>query len=277
MKMNTKKIILITGSTDGIGKLAAMELASEGHILLLHGRNKEKLDAVVAEVKEYSRNEEVSGFVADFSDLSEVKHMAQQVRETVRYLDVLVNNAGVFKSSKRLSKQGYDLRFAVNYFASVVLTGGLWDLLVKNTGRVINVGSAAQTSIFWEVATGQARVTESQAYAQSKLAITMWSRYLAKSQGSVSVVAVNPGSLLDTRMVREAYGTSWAPAEKGARVLAQLALIQLPHERSGEYFDNDAGEFRQAHPDVYNQNEVENLVQRTERLLGEFIDSDFVS
>ena len=108
------KAILITGSTDGIGKLAAKKLAGEGHTLYLHGRNEAKLSAVIDEIKATTGNQEIKGFVADFSDLTAVESMANQVNEEAKGLDVLVNNAGIFKSPNPLTKHGLDIRMVVS-------------------------------------------------------------------------------------------------------------------------------------------------------------------
>ena len=112
-----KKTILITGSTDGIGKLTAMKLAKEGHQIYLHGRNAEKLNTVISEIKTNSNNEHVKGFVADFSKLEAVKKMATDITEEASKLDVLINNAGVYKSPVSKTADNFDIRFSVNYFA----------------------------------------------------------------------------------------------------------------------------------------------------------------
>jgi len=125
------KTILITGSTDGIGKLAAIKLAKDGHEIYIHGRNAEKLSSVIAEIKGLSNNEKVKGFVADFSDLDATKKMAEQINLDVSKIDVLINNAGVFKSPVNQTQDGFDIRFVVNYFAPYLLTKELLPLLQK--------------------------------------------------------------------------------------------------------------------------------------------------
>jgi len=210
-----KKTILITGSTDGIGKLAAIKLAKEGHEIYLHGRNEQKLKTVISEIKTASSNENVKGFTADFSDLELVKKMATQVNNDLSKLDVLINNAGVFKSPNQKNSAGHDLRFVVNYFAPYLLTKELLPLLQKGIApRIINLSSAAQAPVSHEALQGEQVISEQASYAQSKLALTMWSFHLAKTLKDISVIAVNPGSLLNTNMVREAYGKFWSPAEK---------------------------------------------------------------
>lgn len=262
------KTILITGSTDGIGKLAAIKLAKDGHELFLHGRNSEKLSKVIDEVKIASKNEKVGGFVADFSNLDAVRQMAQKIKDKISHLDVLINNAGVFKSPNALNKDGLDLRLVVNYLAPYVLTDELIPLLEtgKNT-RIINLSSAAQSTVSKDFLTGKSQVSAQEAYAQSKLALTMWSFDLAKRLSNISVIAVNPGSLLNTRMVQEAYGRYWSSADKGANILYDLAVSQEYEGITGKYFDNDKGSFGPAHADAYNGILIEQLMETTVAVL----------
>lgn len=262
------KHILITGSTDGIGKLTAINLAKQGHTLYLHGRNPDKLAKVIDEVKEQSGSEQVAGFVADLSTIQGAKQLAEQASE-LSQLDVLINNAGVFKTGETNNAEGQDLRFVVNYFAPYLLTQALLPLLAKSTdGRVINLSSAAQAPVSIAALNGQTSLAEGESYAQSKLALTMWSFYLAQQQSKVAVIAVNPGSLLNTNMVRDAFGKHWASADKGADILCQLAVGAEHKSKSGQYFDNDQGDWGKAHPSAYNAAGVTQLIQATESLLA---------
>jgi len=268
-----KKSILITGSTDGIGKLAAIKLAKEGHTIYVHGRNTEKLNKLVTEIKAQSENENIKGFIADFSDLAAVQSMAQQVNQEVAKIDVLINNAGVFKSPIHQTKAGFDIRLVVNYFAPYVLTKALLPLLKKGTAaRLINVSSAAQASVSLEALAGKRPLGAQEAYAQSKLALTMWSFYMAKTHPDLAVIAVNPGSLLDTNMVKEAYGYSWSSADKGGNILYDLAVSSEYEGLTGQYFDNDKGEvkgaFGEAHSDAYDAEKIGQLVKVTNGVLG---------
>ncbi len=263
-----QKTILITGSTDGIGKLTAIKLAGDGHIVYLHGRSSEKLAAAVSEVKSITNSENIDGFVADFSDPDGVKQMADQIKKDLPKLDILINNAGVFKSAEALNRKGMDMRFAVNYFAPFILTNELIPLLNKGSeSRVINLSSAAQSSVSSGAISGKERLSEDETYAQSKLALTMWSFNLARTQDRTAVIAVNPGSLLNTKMVAQAYGRHPPSADKGADILYDLAVSQDYKGITGRYFDNDQGDFAQAHPDAYNKNKIDQLIQTTQNLI----------
>lgn len=270
------KTILITGSTDGIGKLAAIQLAQAGHEVVLHGRSAEKLASVINEVKSQSQNENIRGFVADFSDLHAVREMAEQITEELPAIDVLINNAGVYKIANPQTEGGLDLRFVVNYLAPYVLTNALLPLLQKRpAARIINLSSAAQAPVSYDAFEGKQVLYDQEAYAQSKLALTMWSLHLAKSVPTVSAIAVNPGSLLNTKMVREAFGQHWSSADKGAGLLYDLAVSEVFAGITGKYFDNDRGgargDFGQAHPHVYSEVEIGRLVEATEGIVEKLL------
>ena len=142
------KTILITGSTDGIGKLAAARLAKEGNEIYLHGRNAEKLASTINEIKKTSGNNMVKGFLADFSDLKSVEKMVESIKHQIPKLDVIINNAGIFKTPASTDRNGVDIRFTVNYLAPFLLTNKILPLLQKgNNPRIINLGSAAQATV----------------------------------------------------------------------------------------------------------------------------------
>jgi NAD(P)-dependent dehydrogenase (short-subunit alcohol dehydrogenase family) len=263
------KSILITGSTDGIGKLAAMKMAKDGHHVFLHGRNAEKLKTVIEEVKQATQNANIDGFVADFSDMTQVKSMSDAINATVPHLDILINNAGIFKSSNPITNDGIDIRIAVNYYAPYLLTHNIIDKLkTSNEPRIINLSSAAQSTVSLELLNGDLTLPDQEAYAQSKLAILMWSFHLANQESSIAVNALNPGSLLNTNMVREAYGKFWSPADKGSNIIYDLALVTSTEAMDGKYFDNDRGSFGPAHPDAYDTPMINTLMEHTESIVS---------
>lgn len=236
------KTILVTGATDGIGKLTATLLAAQGHKVLLHGRNPAKLQNVAVNI-----NGDTESYTADLSRLSDVESMAAEILRQHKQLDVLINNAGVFKTSSPQTPEGLDVRFVVNTFAPYVLTRRLLPI-IPATGRIVNLSSAAQAPINLEGMTGQRKLDDMDAYAQSKLAITIWSQEMAKEQpeGPV-VVAVNPGSLLASKMVKEGFGVAGSDLSIGADILCKAALDESFAQASGKYFDNDSGVFRAPH------------------------------
>lgn len=245
------KVILITGSTDGIGLEAAKLLVTAGHTVLLHGRNPAKLEKASRTLSALPGSGKVESFLADLSSMADVERLAAAVAERHGSLDVLINNAGVFKSPDTRTADGLDARFAVNTIAPYLLTRRLLPLLGA-TGRVINLSSAAQAAVDLEALSGKVRLSDMEAYSQSKLALTAWSRQMAQTLGDTgpAIVAVNPGSLLATKMVKEGFGVAGSDIGIGADILNRAALSDEFASASGRYFDNDAGRFAAPHPDA---------------------------
>jgi NAD(P)-dependent dehydrogenase (short-subunit alcohol dehydrogenase family) len=263
-----KKTILVTGSTDGIGLATAKMLVSQGHTVLLHGRNPAKLADAEKTLSALPEAGHVETFVADLSRMGEVEALATSVAERHATLDVLINNAGVFRTPETRTPDGLDVRFAVNTIAPYLLTRRLLPLL-GTSGRVINLSSAAQSPVDLEALAGRTRLPDMDAYAQSKLALTMWSRQLAlalKADGPV-IVAVNPGSLLGSKMVKEGFGIDGADLRIGADILTRAALSDDFAAATGLYFDNDAGQFAAPHSDALDPRKSEAVVQVIEALL----------
>lgn len=236
------KTILITGATDGIGLLTAKTLAAEGHKILLHGRSAAKLAAAAKEVGGASEI-----YSADLSRMADVHALAAKVRKTHTQLDVLINNAGVLKLKDTMTTDGYDARFMVNTFAPYVLTRELLPIIAKD-GRIVNLSSAAQARVDREALHGRKQLDDMDAYAQSKLAITIWSREMATElAGGPVVVSVNPGSLLASKMVKEGFGVAGNDLQIGADILCEAALGASFANATGKYFDNDSGAFAPPH------------------------------
>jgi len=256
----SSKNILITGATDGIGLETARKLKSLGHKIIVHGRNAEKLQKVAEEL-------DADSFKADFANLSEVRAMGEAILDKYESLDVLINNAGVFKTSNPRTKDGFDVRYVVNTFAPYLLTKMLIPLL--SGGRVVNLSSAAQASVDFEALLGKIEMSDFEAYAQSKLAITMWSRHLAnelKGDGPV-IIAVNPASLLGTKMVKEGFNTSGNDISIGVNILTSLSLDEEHAKHSGEYYDNDSKKYSQPSADGADDEKSQKIVKLIEEII----------
>lgn len=264
------KTILLTGATDGIGLETAKRFVSLGHRMLLHGRNPAKLEKAVELLNSLAEDAQLETYVADLSRISEVESFARAVAEKHDRLDVLINNAGVFVVPNPVSPEGLDLRFVVNTIAPYLLTQRLLPLIGKS-GRVINLSSAAQARVNLDALAGKRSLSDNDAYAQSKLALTMWSRYLAQQLGKAgpAVIAVNPGSFLGSKMVREAYGQEGKDLGIGAEILVQAALDEEFATASGKYFDNDSGRFASPHLDALDESKTIETVQAIESVLAD--------
>lgn len=262
--------ILVTGSTDGIGLATARKLAALGHRVLLHGRNPAKLEDARQALTALSGGGGVEGFVADLSRRADVASLAHAVSANRTELDVLINNAGVFKTAETTTPDGLDVRFAVNTLAPYLLTQKLLPLLGRN-GRVINLSSAAQSPVNLDALTGRIKLADDYAaYAQSKLALTIWSRHLALSLNGKgpAIIAVNPGSLLGTKMVTEGFGVAGADIGIGADILVRAALSDEFGAATGLYFDNDSGRFAAPHPDALDAQKTQEVVGAIEAMLA---------
>ncbi|WP_411819595.1 SDR family NAD(P)-dependent oxidoreductase [Hyphococcus formosus] len=254
------KTIIITGATDGIGLATAKSLAAQGHNILLHGRNEEKLKQVASELSLIDGHVEI--YNADLSDLNAVERIAKEIIARHKKIDVLINNAGVYKTQTTITPLGLDIRIVVNVIAPYLLTQKLSPLFDANS-RIVNLSSAAQSPVDLCVFKEMVNLSDGAAYAQSKLALTMWSRHLAREYGShgPAVIAVNPGSLLATTMVKDAYGVQGSDVAIGVDILTRAAISDEFADASGRYFDNDSGRFTSPHPDALDPQKCLNVVE----------------
>lgn len=265
-----QKTILVTGSTDGIGLETARMLVSSGHCVLLHGRNPAKLAEAKKMLSTLSSDDCIESYVADLSRMRDVERLAKAVAEKHAKLDVLINNAGVYNAPNPVTQDGLDIRFVVNAIAPYLLTQRLLPLL-GTSGRILNLSSAAQSPVNLKALSGQVRLSDGAAYAQSKLALTAWSRRLALSLGDRGpvVIAINPGSMLGSKMVKEAFGVAGGDIRIGAEILYRGALSDEFATASGRYFDNDSGRFASPHPDAIAPRKGQEIVGAIEAIFAE--------
>ena len=256
------KTILITGATDGIGLLTAQKLAADGHAVLLHGRSETKLAKAAAQVGA------AGTYLADLSRMGDVTAMSRKILAEHDRLDVLINNAGILKTAETRTEAGRDIRFDVNTIAPYRLTRDLLPIMPSD-GRVVNLSSAAQAPVNIAAMKSFQPMGDMDAYAQSKLAITIWSAEMARElpEGPV-VVAVNPGSLLASKMVKEGFGISGNDLSVGADILVRAALSEEFAQASGQYFDNDSGRFAPPHAAASDPGQVSAVMQALVELAG---------
>ncbi|MEM9533851.1 MAG: SDR family NAD(P)-dependent oxidoreductase [Pseudomonadota bacterium] len=268
------KTILLTGATDGIGFETAKKLAAEGHTLLLHGRSAEKLKNTAEALSQIAGVGTIETYRADLSRLSDVETLAAEIAARHPSVDVLINNAGVYKVPNPLTAEGDDVRFIVNTVAPYLLTQRLLPLMSSHA-RVVNLSSAAQAPVSLEALAGRQRLSDDAAYAQSKLAIAMWSFHLAHTTGpqGPAIIAINPASFLGSKMVKEAYGTAGKDLSIGADILVRAALSDEFTNASGRYFDNDSQRFANPHPDALNGSKNGALVQAIEAVIARLGDA----
>jgi NAD(P)-dependent dehydrogenase (short-subunit alcohol dehydrogenase family) len=237
------KTILITGSTDGVGRHVALALATAGAKVLIHGRSRERAESLLGEMRKRGNNAAVF-YPADLSSLSDVRELAATIRKDHERLDVLINNAGIGSRSggaqRRTSAEGYELRLAVNYLAGFLLTRLLLPLIVASApARIVNVASAGQYPIDFNDVMLTRGYDGGRAYTQSKLAQVMFTFDLAHELRGSGVTAncLHPATYMDTTMVREAGTSPMSTVDEGAAAILNLVRSPALEGRSGLYFD----------------------------------------
>jgi NAD(P)-dependent dehydrogenase (short-subunit alcohol dehydrogenase family) len=235
-----RKTILITGATEGIGRLVATDLANQfsDASILIHGRNKEKLETASTQIKEKTGNGNIQTYLADFSSLDEVRKMSAEILTEHDSLDLLINNAGAGFAAPRFGKDGTETRFTVNYLAPFLLTHLLLPAIQKPvSSRIVNVASAGQSPIYFDDIMMDKKFDGVTAYTRSKLAIIMFTFDLAEDLKTVTVNCLHPGTYLDTGMVREAGVHPLGTAQSGADAVVYLATSPGLKSTSGKYFN----------------------------------------
>jgi NAD(P)-dependent dehydrogenase (short-subunit alcohol dehydrogenase family) len=240
-----EQTILITGATDGLGRALATELAVDGATLLIHGRDDARGRETIDEIHSRTGNENLHWLRADFGSLDEVRTLAKHVTGEHDRLDALVNNAGIggkltSGDGRMESRDGYELRFAVNYLEGYLLTRLVLPLLEDSApARIVNVSSAGQAPIDFDDVMLERHYDGAQAYRQSKLAQIMFTFDLAdelRNRG-VTATCLHPATFMPTKMVRASGISPTSSLEDG--VSATLRLVTDPELDgvSGRYFN----------------------------------------
>jgi NAD(P)-dependent dehydrogenase (short-subunit alcohol dehydrogenase family) len=268
-----EQTVLVTGSTDGIGMITARKLAQMGAGVLVHGRSREKCAATVKAIREDTGSEKLSYYVGDLSSLAAVQDLARAIQSDHSRLDVLINNAGVGPGAasggnQPLSKDGHELLFAVNYLAPYLLSHLLMPVLRRSApARIVNVSSAAQESIDFNDVMLERSYDPMQAYARSKLALTMFTFDLAEQIQADEITSncLHPGSLLDTKMVRD-FAPPQGSAESGAEVEIYVATASDLQGLTGVYFEEKQA--ARAHDQAYDREARQKLRRISSELTG---------
>jgi NAD(P)-dependent dehydrogenase (short-subunit alcohol dehydrogenase family) len=234
------KTVLITGSSDGLGKAVALLAAKAGATVLIHGRGREKAEAVLEEVRRAgSKDAEI--FLADMASLDEVRQLAAAVAARHSRLDVLINNAGIFRTGERAENAaGVELHFQVNYLAPFLLTRLLLpQIKAAAPSRIVNVASIGQAPIDFDDVQFTRGYGGMDAYRRSKLAQIMFTFDLAgQLEGSgVTVMSLHPATLMNTGMVVSLGMPPQSKVEDGARATFELAFAPEHASETGGYYD----------------------------------------
>ncbi|MBL7557578.1 MAG: SDR family NAD(P)-dependent oxidoreductase [Bdellovibrionaceae bacterium] len=249
------KIVLVTGATDGIGKMTALRLAQHGYHVIVHGRDGVRVATAVAEIKQkIGASAKLDSSVFDLSSLDAVVAGAQDLRQRFPKLDILLNNAGTYQKEKQLSKDGLELTMATNHFGPTLLTLLLRPSLEKSReAKVIFVSSVAHNRgvLNPENYNFESSFSAYEAYATSKLANLITAQELAKEWEplSIPVYALHPG-VITTKLLKAGFNIDGGTLETGSDTSVFLVTTDLPKSKSGKYFDNS----EEATPSPLSQN-----------------------
>ena len=265
-------VVLVTGGTDGIGRASVLDLVKRGAQVVVHGRSKARIDAVV-KAAEALRKGSVAGVAeADFASLADVRKMVEKLEKDGLRLDALVNNAGVFMNERRVTGDGFEMTFAVNHLAPFLLT----ELILRSAvserlARIVNVASGAHRGGHIDRAdlrVERPRFSSHSAYGTSKLANVLVTVELAKriQDRGIAVNAMHPG-VISTKLLTEGFGMHGSDKlEDAATLIALLALGPAAKIGSGRYFSD--GKLATASAEGRDEGLARAFYDESEKLVG---------
>jgi NAD(P)-dependent dehydrogenase (short-subunit alcohol dehydrogenase family) len=270
MATKTPRTILVTGATDGLGKGVALALARDGHTVLVHGRDEKRIANTLEELRRAAPTATVRSYRSDFASLSDVRSLARNLQDIESRLDVLVNNAGIGAQvpggpERQESRDGHELRFAVNYLAPFLLTRLLLPLLERSApSRVVNISSLGQQAIDFDDLMLTRGYTGERAYCQSKLAQILFTIDLNEQLASrnVGVTSLHPATYMPTKIVPSPTST----LEEGVTATVRLITDPDPAAVSGKFFDGLRE--RRADAQAYDAKARHKLRKLSEQLTG---------
>jgi len=220
-------------------------------------------------IEKITNKNNVSSIYADLSSFNEIKEMVSDIFDRFNSFDVLINNAGVYKSKREITQEGLEETFAINYVAPFLITNLLIDLLKKaESSRIVNVVSRVQSNhLDFNDLQFERGYTGVKAYARSKTALILFTYLLADKlhNTDVTVNCLHPG-VINTKLLRSAYGSGGAPLLEGAKTLIFAAITPELKNISGKYFVNNRSE--PSKDITYNKEIQKKLWKKTEEIIG---------
>ena len=271
------KTIIVTGANSGIGKEAALNLAKSGHRILMLSRDSEKSEQALEEIRSQSNNNQVFLIKVDLSSSQSIFSAVEKIKGDYETVDVLINNAGVYKVKREENEDGIEMTFAVNFLAAYLLSELLLERLkTSGSGRIINIVSELYKSgsLDFSDLMLENGYKAGDAYANSKLAAVLYTAELAKKikgQG-ITVNALHPGVLATSsfrdypNFVVKLLNMFLENPEKGGERIAYLATSDEVADITGKYFYKT--EEREIDASVYGSETAEKLWQIAEELTG---------
>jgi len=274
MAAREPRTALVTGATDGLGRALAERLAAGGFAVVLHGRSPQRLAEAATQIRLATGAERIRTACADFASLEDVRRMARELGAALPALHVLVNNAGLGSgapdgTTRQESRDGHELRFAVNHLAGFLLTLELTPLLRRSApARVVNVASVGQQAIDFEDPMVTCDYSGTRAYCQSKLAQVACGFELAErlAGSGVTVNSLHPADYMPTKIVLEEIGHTIDALSVGVEATVRLATAPELAGVTGRYFER--GRQARAHRQAYDPAARRRLWELSERLTG---------
>ncbi len=278
----SQKTILITGSTDGIGRELAIKLIQDGHNVILHGRSNQKLNETIKEIKRRTSNE-CKGYLADLSNFEEVQYLCKNIEKEIESLDVLVHNAGTFEKFYQSNKDNIEKTMAVNYISNVLINELLLNYFKKSTEkrreigeplRIILVSSIAhhssKFSIDYWFKMGRNFYDAYKAYSNSKMAQIMYCYYISDflKDDFITVNVLHPG-VINTKILTENFGIQGAPLSEGIETPYYLITSNEVVNITGKYFVNK--KIEKSANDTYIKEYQELLYTKTKEILSKYL------
>lgn len=269
------KTVFITGSTDGVGRYVALQLAAQGANLLIHGRDAARGQEVLDQIRRAGHGS-ANFYSADLSSLAETRKLADRVKADHNRLDIFISNAGIGSRNmgpgRRVSADGHELRFAVNYLSGFLLAYALLPLIrAAAPSRIVNVASLGQAPLDFDDVMLTKGYEGTRAYSQSKLSQIMFTIDLAEElKGTgVTVNSLHPATYMNTTMVRAGGITPISTVEEGGAAILHLATGDDMEGRSGLFF-NGLREQR-ANAQAYDASARDKLRELSLKLTGPFL------
>lgn len=266
-----RKVVLITGSTDGLGRELAFRMGATGAHVIVHGRNATRGAQVVDSINKLGTGATATFYAADLASFAQVRAFADTILKNYDRLDLLINNAGIWlrdATERPLSQDGNELTFQVNYLSGYLLTHLLKPLLIKSApSRIINITSRSQMPIDLDDVNQVRNFSGQRGYGTSKLAQVMFTFDLARElEGTgVLVYAVHPASQMDTYMVRNVGNTPRSTVDEGAASV--MNLVNARDIPSGSYYEQLAP--GRALPQAYDEGARERLRTLSDELVAD--------
>lgn len=263
-----RQVVVVTGSTSGLGREVALAMGERGAHVVVHGRNRARGLEVAQEIQAGPGT--ASFYAADFGSLAQVRALGDALLRDYERVDVLVNNAGIWltgNDERQESSDGLELSFQVNYLAGYLLTDMLLPIIPRSAdSRIVNVASGAQAPIDFDDPMLERGYSGGRSYSQSKLAQVMHAMDLAEELDGtgIRVNSLHPATLMDTNMVRSAGVTPRSSVDEGLE--AVMSLIGPEDPGSGGYFNGTRD--GRAHAQAYDEDARAALRRLSDELIG---------